>query len=136
MKRKSGGWKRVHLNTTDLLWSNVVRERDGWRCQWPLCARSRAGGAQIEAAHILSRRYKQTKWMTVNGIALCWLHHQWASDHDTEWQAFGKESVGEEIYLRLLILAKGPARRAPDEFAARLALREELARLMRQQVMV
>ena len=134
MRRKSVCWTRAKINATDRLHSLVVRERDDHQCQWPGCGRSKAGGWQLHAAHIFSRRYKQTRHLTINALTLCATHHQWATDHDTEWQAFARQRIGEEAYTRLLILAKGPAMRAPDEFAARRGLHEELARLTREQV--
>lgn len=134
MRRKSLGWTRAKINATDKLHSLVVRERDQHRCQWPACGRSKAGGWQMHCAHIFSRRYKQTRWLAVNALTLCAVHHQWATEHETEWKEFARQRIGEQTYTRLLILAKGPAARAPDEFAARLILREELARLKRERV--
>jgi len=128
MRRKSTGWKRVRLNATDILFSKVVRARDKGECQQLGCGRRASAGWQLECAHYISRRFKQTRWVLSNATTLCHIHHRWYSEHATEWELLARRRLGRE-YDRLLLLAKGPAQKKPDEVMVRAALREELRRL-------
>ena len=119
-------WKHIHLNATDLLWSKVVRERDGWRCR--RCGRSRAQGWQVHAAHLVGRRHP-VRWMPSAGICLCASCHDWGHRHEAEFKLWARQTVGGEEYDRLYLLSKSTPSRKPDETMTRLALREELRRL-------
>lgn len=84
------------LKRADTMFSKYIRDRDG------AC---RAGGTdatkcdgRLQAAHIVSRRYRATRWDETNAMALCGAHHfkftvnpdewrAWLRDNDVDWDA-------------------------------------------------
>lgn len=84
------------LKRADAMFSKYIRERDG-EC--------RAGGTDetecstvLQAAHIVSRRFRAIRWDEANAIALCTAHHlkftlspdmwrAWLRDNDFDWDA-------------------------------------------------
>ena len=56
----------------DRQWSQEVKERDQYVCQWPTCASQYA----LEAAHIIPRWKNSTRLLNENGITLCRRHHR------------------------------------------------------------
>jgi len=126
MRRRSSGWKQIHQNATDLLWGRVIKERDGWRCR--RCPRSKAQGWAMHGAHLVGRR-QPVRWMLSAGICLCALCHDWGHRNEKDFDGWVRLLIGPSEHDRLLILAKGSARRAPDEQIVRDMLRAELKRL-------
>lgn len=64
-------------------WSLAVKERDGWRCQWPKGCTT--GDDRIDAHHIAERSLRPDLRFDVNnGIALCRTHHDWIPLHRKE----------------------------------------------------
>ena len=49
----------------DTRWSKAIKERDGHKCRF--CGKSN----NIEAAHIVPRGTKETRYILLNGITLC-----------------------------------------------------------------
>lgn len=49
----------------------AIRERDGGMCQWPGCGRK-----ANDAAHIVNRTHKASKWSEQNIVSLCRAHHR------------------------------------------------------------
>ncbi len=67
--------KRAEDDRRLLEWAKAVKERSGHRCE--VCGSKQA----VEAHHIVSRRYKATRYDVTNGVALCQKHHQDATWH-------------------------------------------------------
>ena len=134
-KKKSRSWRAVKRDPVDILWSKVVRGRDGHTCKgalsWRLpdeafglpCCRSIVVGYQVEAAHIFSRRKFSTRWDPRNGVSLCHICHKWAHAHTTEFHAWAKERLG-ETYDLLKILSESTVK--TDKEAWKLKLKEML----------
>lgn len=122
---RTRGWTRAKSNATDLLWAKIVKARDGYKCQ--RCGRTKP--YQLHAAHIVGRRYKAVRWDLAAGVCICALCH--FKQHAGEWhmETWAREQMGDRTVDRLLLLAKGPAKKAPDEKLVRMALREELRRV-------
>lgn len=57
--------RKAKLKDADRLFSEVIRTRDGWACQ--------ACGSKDrpQCAHLVSRRYRATRWNPSNAICLC-----------------------------------------------------------------
>ena len=42
----------------------------------------------LQCAHIISRRYRVTRWAPENALPLCAGHHTYYTHHPLEWEAF------------------------------------------------
>src|SRR5690606_35592196 len=115
-----GGIKR---DKRDIVFSELVRELDGNRCR--VCGKS-APEVRIECAHIMSRRYRRTRWLVTNAMALCNYHHRWFGEHPNQWVKF----VGQDKYDTLERLANlGGKFTKPELEDIYRHLRRELAEL-------
>jgi hypothetical protein len=87
----------------DRLWSELVRERDGWACQYPTCGviypPGRRGG--LDAHHIFGRGRGPTKYILANGVALCFGHHMWAHNNPLEFADMMRDRLGVEEFEEL-----------------------------------
>lgn len=90
----------------DRLWSDLVRERDGWACQYPTCGiifpPSQRGG--LQAHHIFGRGRApapRMKYMLENGVALCVQHHLLAHAHPLGFAEMMRTRLGAEAYEEL-----------------------------------
>src|SRR5437899_11486972 len=88
----------------DVLWQKVIKTRDNFTCQ-------RCGSrGQVDAAHIITRSRKLTKWTVANGVTLCSGCHmhfhrnpaEFLDWLDAEW--FRKN--GDYVYADLRILSQ------------------------------
>ena len=83
----------------DKLWSETVRSE--WRCAYCWSTEN------LNAHHIVGRRNKATRWLPVNWICLCSLHHTFSSDfsaHQTPVEfTYWLESTMSRAYLENLI---------------------------------
>jgi hypothetical protein len=100
MARRSTPAKGAKLKC-DLLFSQLVRERDGWRCR--RCGKP-GEGVYMQCAHIVSRRYSRTRCDFSNAVALCPACHM--SQTDNVWDM--AELVGADEVARLRALATDP----------------------------
>lgn len=53
----------------DQLWSRAVR--DDWANRCAVC-----GSGKVEAHHLVPRQHEATRYTLLNGVALCFTHHQ------------------------------------------------------------
>ena len=79
--------RKAKCHDADRLFSLLIRTRDDWTC--------RACGKPNQApqcAHIVSRRYRATRWLSINAVCLCAACHvrftwdaiaweDWVEDH-------------------------------------------------------
>lgn len=80
--------RKAKLHDADRLFSQAVRERDGWQCR-------ACGSVQgIQCAHIVSRRYRATRWMMANAVALCKRCHMRFTCDPLAWDAWVEERIG------------------------------------------
>lgn len=110
-------------NRADRLWSEAVRVRDG-SCQ--RCGRQRPE-IVLQAAHVISRRYKAVRWNLLNGVALCMGCHHFAHMQPVEWDWKVQELIGKETYESLRSEALNYVRKLK-----RIDLEEVVARLERE----
>lgn len=67
--------RKAKLHDADTLFSTYIRTRDGWAC------RNCGSPYMVQCAHIVSRRYRATRWTPDNALALCqkchlrWTHN-------------------------------------------------------------
>jgi 5-methylcytosine-specific restriction endonuclease McrA len=77
--------RKAKLHDADALFSTLIRQRDGWAC--------RACGSPVlpQCAHIVSRRYRATRWSAENAVTLCKKDHmRWTHD-PLGWEAWVEE---------------------------------------------
>ena len=90
------------MRTCDRLFADLVKTRDDWTC--------RACGSveRIQCAHLVSRRYRTTRWQAVNAVALCCrCHMRWTHD-PLGWEAWCEERwPGRLVVLKRAALSKG-----------------------------
>ena len=98
----------------DALWSKLVKLK-GY-CE--ACG----GRDRLQAAHGFSRRYRNTRWLLINGFCLDGCHVRFTHD-PLSWDAWLRERWGEQVYEELRRLALRTTK--ADPAAALAVLREE-----------
>lgn len=89
---------KIRVKKADIEWAKQVKERDHYTCQ--RCgAKHQSRG--MHAAHIVSRRYKQTRHDLENGITLCFGCHMWAHQNPHEAIDFFMNHLGKDRYEQL-----------------------------------
>lgn len=114
--------KRASVKQLDALWSRVVRQRAGGKCEVDGCESAPQG------AHIFPKgAYPALRHDPENGASLCWSHHLgpkgWHK-HPMFWSEWIEMKRGRD-FMRALGIRAQTARR-PDKEAIRLALEKEL----------
>jgi len=121
LRKKRKGKKANLGREADRLWSLVVRKKG--RCEVEGCP----GRGVLQAAHGFSRRYRNTRWMQINGFALCQGCHVRFTYDPLAWDDYLRIAWGPLIYDEMKALAR--QKFDPSELPAIIAgLREELAR--------
>lgn len=86
MKKSKKSLQRVLKDKSDKLWSEIIRSEG-------VC--KKCGGQNgLQAAHIISRRYAQTRHRLDNGIPLCARCHWWATNNPIPFTHFLEEVLG------------------------------------------
>lgn len=70
----------IRRDNLDKLFSHWVRARAGWACE---CCHKSDG--QMDCAHIIGRRNRQTRWDDANAICLCRGCHSFFTDNPLDW---------------------------------------------------
>lgn len=95
--RKRSKGKRASLGRqADALWSMLVK-RPG-RCCVEECS---TPTDRLQAAHGISRRYRNTRWLLINGFPLCCRHHTYWTHRPLEWSVWLRHQWGGEMYDEL-----------------------------------
>lgn len=94
-RRRAGGRKsmtsphrrarKAGLKDADKLFSLYIRDRDGNACR--ACGSIKAP----QCAHIVSRRYRATRWSPDNAVCLCQACHMKYTFRPLEWEAWVEE---------------------------------------------
>jgi hypothetical protein len=90
---------KIRITKEDRDFSNMIRERDGWMCQF--CGRTKAQGWQIDCAHIYGRRDVMLRTDPDNALALCRRCHMEFTEHPAAFIEFVMKHVGMETFERL-----------------------------------
>src|SRR5437899_2105255 len=92
----------------DALWSRLIRARGA--CE----GRGEEGipcSPNLQAAHVVPRRYLSVRWDEDNGLALCGAHHSFWTHFPIEFAMFLGRYIGAEKFEELqhrALLANGP----------------------------
>lgn len=103
--------KRQSLSKrADALWAQVVKAPG--RCV--ACGSTE----RLQAAHGISRRYRGTRWLPINGFCLCARHHVYWTHRPLEWDCYLQAAWGQPVYYELRLLA---LKKATPDFPAIIA---------------
>jgi len=86
LKPKKEKRKKVSDRHLLKLWAEKVKERSGYRCEYPCCT---VRTSQLHPHHIYSRRHAATRYDPDNGMCLCAHHHTLGSEsahHDPDFK--------------------------------------------------
>lgn len=119
LKKKSYRWK-VKQDPIMKLWSQCVRTRDDNKCQ--LCGTT---GGVMHAHHFIGRRKAQTKYLTENGICLCFACHNEVGDYSGVNEELFTKIVGSERKEELEVLSRITGRKL-DREAIKSSLEEKI----------
>lgn len=114
-KRKRGRAASL-AREADRLWSLVVRKRG--ECE--VCGST----LRLQAAHGFSRRYRNTRWLPINGFCLCSGDHKRFTHDPLGWDNFLRVAWGGDVYADLRVCALSQVK--PDLGLSILDLRKEL----------
>jgi hypothetical protein len=90
---------KIRLTKEDIAFSKMIRDRDGWTCQY--CGHTREAGFKIECAHIFGRRDALLRCEPDNALALCFKCHAEMHAHPAVFVEFVQKHLGMERFERL-----------------------------------
>ena len=99
--------KRSEINKLDELWAQIVKDKANWTCE-----HCRVRGVRMEAAHVVGRRYRATRWgcyrivisktcYDLCGHCLCHNCHQQYDEHGPLEHNIIERTIGESRKLRI-----------------------------------
>ena len=127
----------MKLRTTDKMFSDYIRARDGWECL--ACIEERGGSKDyrfdsqgLECSHYWGRARENTRFDPENCIALCTYHHRFHWGHGDgrqEYTDFMRKRLGDRGFDLLDVRAHTPKKRDDkmDKIIIKELLKEEIA---------
>lgn len=93
LRKMDDGPKRKRLmNTLDDKCARMVKERDGYKCQWPGCSWSQK---VLNWCHFKSRKYHAIRWDLDNTVTFCVGHHRYTEANPDEFADFMRLRLGQ-----------------------------------------
>ena len=90
----------IKRDKLDIVFSNLIRERANWYCEY--CATNfRHGGGMLDCAHIMSRRNTGLRWHPANALSLCRKDHMFFTEHPFDFADWVRDHVGAERLVEL-----------------------------------
>lgn len=117
---------KIKIRTSDKLFSQYIRTRDGWtcrRCKTPYTPPTQA----LHCSHFQGRGKEATRFEPLNADALCYGCHQYFTSHPGEHYAWQVQTKGQNIVDRIVLASNGYKKR--DDKLEALLWRQELAKL-------
>lgn len=94
------------LFPADTSFSNIVRERDGWACQYPGCTNRYTPPTQaLHNSHFYSRGKWNTRYDMENCLSVCYGHHRYWDKHIEEYKAYKISQLGQQAFDLLTLRA-------------------------------
>ncbi len=95
----------MNLASLDSMFSRLIRERAGWRCE--KCNRPLEMAKDLlHCSHFWSRVNKSTRFDPDNCAALCWLCHHDLDGHPNEHRAWKRFKLGDKRFEALALRAR------------------------------
>lgn len=117
-RRRRAGTPAAISRECDRLWSKIVRSR--YTCEAAKGSFLDCAG-QLQAAHGFSRRYRNTRWLPINGFALCAGHHVWFTYDPLGWDDWLRAAWGQKVYDELRRLAQRTTKPDAEDALRKLA---------------
>jgi len=119
----------IKRDLLDALFSDLVRERNGWICEH--CGKDYAyEPINCHAAHIIGRRITRLRHDPRNALCLCATCHHYFTDRPTEWTVFVRKKIGDGVMDELQQLSNKVCKFPRGwKKEARKHYREEAARI-------
>lgn len=123
---------KKEIKALDTLWSEAVKLRAKYRCEYCGAAGIKAGGnTWLNSCHIVGRRFRGLRWDIENGMSLCYVHHHAYDSHLPQHEDIRKEVIGEDRIKRLLE-KKHPIAKYQDYEEIEKILRRKIGYFKRQ----
>lgn len=84
------GRRYCAFHLADVMFAHDTRIACDGRCWLAGQDKIKCNG-MIQCAHIISRRYRATRWDKANAMPLCGAHHTFYTHHPLEWQEICEE---------------------------------------------
>jgi len=102
IKQKKGEKKKIAKLQSQTYWVDKMDTITRTECyKRGHCEGDREHSSVLQWAHIVSRRYKSTRWRLDNCFLLCSACHTYYTHRPLEWDIFVAGKIGEEKYLQL-----------------------------------
>lgn len=104
-------FSKIKIDKADILFSNYIRQKAGWRCQYchKLCKINGEWIARLENSHYFGRGHRATRFDERNCYALCGACHKrmggYKPSEDGEYDLWVKSKLGLEEYKKLKLCA-------------------------------
>jgi hypothetical protein len=99
---------KVRLKKLDIIFSQLVRERNNYYCQ--NCCENKRFEGQLDCAHIMGRRGVGLRWHPCNATALCGACHRFYTEHPFDWADWCKDQFGEDFVVELRLVSSKPVK--------------------------
>jgi hypothetical protein len=106
-----GHWRSngVKRDKYDILFSELVRERADWICEY--CGNDfNHDNGRLHNSHVFGRRHKGVRIHYWNGCAHCYKCHPYLEENPIEFAEWYKQQFGEAQYYQLLVIANRPTK--------------------------
>lgn len=121
---------KVRVNKLDKVFSQLIRTRDNWTCQF--CGRYFPEGERrsLHCSHFHGRRKQSVRYDPLNAAAHCFSCHKYLSENPIEFARWIEGFLGAENVALLMTKANRPLKRTAGEKEELYQdLKAELARL-------
>ena len=101
-----GRWKKTKIDPADKVFSEFIRTRAGWKCEY--CGKDYSNnGRGLHCSHYWSRSRENTRYDPENCVALCFYHHQLLGHGDgrDEYRELMTKRLGEARFEMLMVRA-------------------------------
>jgi len=117
----------MKLSKLDIVFSKLVRERAGWRCE--KCGTYYPEGKRmgLHCSHLWSRSKRSTRWHPLNAFAHCFSCHQRLGGNPVDFHEWALAQLGDRAFTDLRQLANQTVKRSKPEL-------EDLYREMKVQL--
>mgnify|MGYP001579452197 CR=1 FL=1 len=119
---------RVKLRKADILFSEYIRRKAGWKCE--ACGKDYSNNHRgLHCSHYFSRSHESTRYDLDNALALCFYHHNlWGHGEGRDlYKEYMIKRLGQEGFDNLTLRANLYAKR--DDFSAEMVLKSMLGEL-------
>ncbi len=96
-------WGKVKLRRADVLYSQYLRKKRKYLCEY--CGRFFSGGKGLTVSHFYSRRKESVRFDDINCSILCIKDHAWFESHKTEYEQWLIGGIGQREFDLLALRA-------------------------------